>query len=79
LIADSDFVVRLDTNGHVVKTYALPGESEVFALNLDPDGKSLWTADYGTGDVIEVNISTGAVECRSNAGTTQVYGLSVHS
>lgn len=79
LVADNADVVRLDTSGNVVQTYTFPGETNLFALNLDPDGTSFWTADSATGDVLHVNIADGAVLGQFNPGTGAgtVFGLSV--
>ena len=61
LVADSGVAVRLNTNGAVIKTYhPPPADYLLFALNLDPDGKSFWTADARTGDVFHFDIGTGA-------------------
>ena len=45
LVADTSLVVRLDASGNQIQTYTFPGTSLIFALNLDPDGTSFWTAD----------------------------------
>jgi RHS repeat-associated protein len=62
LVADSQVVVRLDSSGQVVQTYKIPGEELLFALNLDPDGQSFWTAGLDTGNIYKINIATGAIE-----------------
>lgn len=78
LIADSGQVVRLNSSGSVAQTYLLPGETSLFALNLDPDGTSFWTADINTADVLKVDISSGAVLQHFNTLTPGlVFGLSV--
>jgi hypothetical protein len=71
LVANSDRVVRLNSSGAVVQTY-LPStpESVLFALNLDPDGTSFWTADLNTGDIYHFNITTGA-----QLGTFSEHGV----
>jgi hypothetical protein len=79
LVADSDRVVRLDSSGAVVQTYMFPGETGLFALNLDPGGTSFWTADFGTADVLHVDIASGTVLGQFNTGTgsNSVFGLAV--
>jgi uncharacterized repeat protein (TIGR01451 family) len=79
LVADTEEIVRLDKTGAVVQTYDATGEDNWFALNLDPNGTSFWSADFGTADVKEFNIATGAVENSFNTGTGgfTVFGLSV--
>ena len=62
LVADTSEVVRLSSTGQIIQTYnpvLLSGNSYLFALNLDPDGVSFWTADGGTGTVYKFNIANG--------------------
>jgi hypothetical protein len=61
LVADYSAVIRLDASGNQVQTYTLPGTSQMFALNLDPDGTSFWAADLGSGDVFKVDIASGTI------------------
>jgi PEP-CTERM motif len=80
LVANSVDAVLLDSSGNIIKTYTLPGNSgTVFSLNLDPNGTDFWTGDFGTGDIWEVNIATGAIDETWNTGTGAgtFYGLSV--
>jgi DNA-binding beta-propeller fold protein YncE len=77
----SDQVVEFDSAGNVIKTYIIPGGTEIFALNLDPNGTAFWTGDIGgsTG-VWEVDIATGNILEHWNAskdGATEVAGLAV--
>jgi streptogramin lyase len=79
LVADSQEVVRLNSSGTQIQTYPLAGEGNLFSLNLDPDGTSFWTADFGTADVLKVDIATGNTLVKFNTGTggDTVFGLSV--
>ena len=79
LVADSAQIVRLDNTGAIVKTYTVTNESNFFALNLDPDGTSFWSADLTSGDVFKFNISTGNILLQFNAGsgTGTVGGITV--
>jgi hypothetical protein len=66
LVAGGSNVYRLNSSGSVIQTYSMAslgitGESFLFALNLDPDGTSFWTAGYSTGKVRKVDIATGSV------------------
>ncbi len=72
LVACSSLVYRLNGLGGVIGSYALGGA--LFALNLDPDNKTFWTADYGTGNVYHVDIATGAVVRSFNAGAAPFLG-----
>jgi DNA-binding beta-propeller fold protein YncE len=79
LVADSAEIVRLDAAGNVAQTYDSAGEDDWFALALDPNGTSFWAADSTTGDVVEFDISTGAVQASFNpsTGPNTVFGLGV--
>jgi hypothetical protein len=82
LVADYGLVVRLDASGNQIQTYTLTGpsgaESCLFALSLDPDDTSFWTADLCTADVLRVDITSGSVLESFNAGSgLTVAGLSV--
>ncbi len=68
LVADTDQIVRLDASGNIVQLYRAPGENGWFALNLDPDGISFWSAGYSSPYVYKFNIATGAIEQRINTG-----------
>jgi uncharacterized repeat protein (TIGR01451 family) len=80
LIADSAQVVQLDSTGLLVKTYTFDCAcSNLFALNLDPDGTSFWTADIASGNVLRVDIASGNIVEQFNVAGTgiSVAGLSV--
>ncbi len=75
LVANTNNVLRYDSSGSVVQTY-LPGSTLLFALNLDPDGKSFWTAEYLSGRVYQIDIATGAITQQWETGAG-ISGLSV--
>lgn len=80
LVADSEQVVRLDSSGAVTQTYTALNATTLFALNLDPDGTTFWTADLATGQVLHFTIASGALLGQFNglgAGGSVVAGLSV--
>jgi hypothetical protein len=80
LVADTEQVVRLDSSGSVVKTYPASDydSSFLFALNLDPDGTTFWTADISTGLITRINIATGAqVKQIDGNPNTDLAGLAV--
>lgn len=70
LVAGVDEVVRFDSTGVVLKEYPKPvtETSFLFAMNLDPDGTSFWTAGYFTANVYRYDIATGALLKSFNAG-----------
>ncbi len=61
LVADTSAVIRLSASGAQIQTYTLPVTSLLFALSLDPDGTSFWTADLVTGQVFRVDIASGTL------------------
>ena len=71
MVACETEVVRLSSTGTILQTYplsSLPGATYLFAMNLDPNGTSFWTADYNNGDIYKVDIVTGAVQETFSAG-----------
>ncbi|RMF31469.1 MAG: hypothetical protein D6752_02160, partial [Candidatus Nitrosothermus koennekii] len=80
LVADTRDIHLLDTNGNIIKTYDAFGENCWFALNLDPDGTSFWSADFCTSNVYKFDIDTGAQLLSFNTGTPYktVFGLAVY-
>ncbi len=78
LIADTTSVVELSPTGTTVQTYTPnPGPSVLFALNLDPDGVSFWTADGVTGIVYKFNIASGAQLTTFTSPNGAAAGLAV--
>ena len=79
LVADSLDIHRLDGSGAIAQTYDAPGENCWFALNLDPDSTSFWSADFCTSNVYKFDIATGSVLTTFNTGTptNTVFGLAV--
>jgi len=80
LVATSQKAFRLSSSGAVIQTYPKPaGEtSTLFALNLDPDQTSFWTAGFGSGNVYRIDIATGTVLKSFNAGiSVSLGGLTV--
>ncbi len=60
LVADTTAVVRLDAAGNQIQTYT-PGDGLLFALSLDPDGTSFWTAGLSSGAVFKIDIASGTI------------------
>jgi streptogramin lyase len=80
LVADSDRVRRFDAAGNFVQDYFPTGNGGgVFALNLDPDGTSFWTADFSSANVWKIDIATGAelLSFNTGTGTDTVFGLAI--
>jgi hypothetical protein len=77
LVACASEVVRLDSSGAIVQTYPVDPSQNLFALNIDPDGTSFWTADFN-GTIYHVDIATGLVINSFNASPAfDVAGLAV--
>jgi hypothetical protein len=79
LVANSDSITLLSSAGVVLDSYDQEGQDSWFALNLDPDGTSFWSADFTTSDVFKIDIATGDVLETFNTGTDTitVFGLTV--
>ncbi len=79
LLANGANILRLNSGGAIVQTYDVSGENSWFALNLDPDGTSFWSADFGTANVYRIDIATGNVISSFNTGTggSTVFGLAI--
>jgi hypothetical protein len=84
MLACAQGVRRIGPQGLELQTYTRQsiGETEavvgLFALNLDPDGTSFWTAGGVSGNVYRVDIASGAVLTSFNSGPTGVSGLAVY-
>lgn len=83
MVACQEAVHRLSAQGANLNTYTRQsiGETDaagLFALNLDPDGTSFWTAGLNSGNVFRVDIETGAVLGSFNSGAGGVGGLAVY-
>ncbi len=83
MVACQDAVHRLSPQGANLKTYTRQsiGETDangLFAMNLDPDGNSFWTAGLTSGNVYHVDIASGAVLGSFNSGPGGVAGLAVY-
>jgi hypothetical protein len=78
LVADTDRVVLLDTNGNVIRTYLPNTSGTLFALNITNDQSAFWTGNLNTGILTEVDIATGNMIQTINTGAPgTLAGLSV--
>ena len=79
LVACERQVYRLNANGSIAQTYSTKSLGEngtLFALNLDPDGRSFWTASFTGGNLYKVDLASGRV-LRSFSVRQEVDGLAV--
>lgn len=60
LVADGTDIELLDASGNQIGSYDQGAFNSWFGLNLDPDGTSFWSADFG-GHVARFDIATGNV------------------
>lgn len=78
LAANTDNILHFDSSGNIIHTYSIAHSGILFALNLDPDGKSFWTGDLGgDGNVFKIDIATGTVLENFSTGSSSLAGLSV--
>lgn len=79
LVADSAAVYRVDSTSAVLNTYDDAGNDNWFALNLDPDGTSFWSGDFGTGELLKFDIATGMKlqTIDTGLGRGVLFGVSV--
>lgn len=70
IVATSQEVLRLNSGGTVIQTYPKPVSETgtLFAMNLDADQTSFWTAGYASGNVYKFDIASGALLASFNAG-----------
>lgn len=83
MVACQEAVHRLSPQGANLQTYTRTsiGETDptgLFAMNLDPDGTSFWTAGANSGNVYHVDIASGVVIGSFNSGQGGVAGLAVY-
>ena len=83
MVACQEAVHRLSPDGDNLQTYPRLdlGETDaggLFAMNLDPDNTSFWTAGIFSGEVYHVDIESGTVIASFNSGPGGVAGLAVY-
>jgi GDSL-like Lipase/Acylhydrolase family len=74
LVADSQYVVRLDASGHIVQTYQSAGHTELFAAEVAPDGSEFWAGDLNTGEVIAFSLTSGSIITEFNTSSASGLG-----
>jgi hypothetical protein len=80
MVACTNQVYRLSPAGTLLQTYPKPitESSFLFAMNLDPNGTSFWTAGYATGNIYRYDITSGAVITTFAAAlNTTLAGLAI--
>lgn len=61
MVACASTLYRLSSAGAVLQSYPAAdyGNPYLFAMNLDPDGTSVWTGDLYTGTIYKIDIASG--------------------
>jgi hypothetical protein len=78
LVANQQDIKLLDASGNLVRSFDDVGNNNWFALNLDPDGQTFWSADFGTSEFCRFNIATAAlITCKNTTIQGGVFGLSL--
>ena len=78
LVADSTVAIRLSAAGATLSTYTPSvAVNTLFALNLDPDGTSFWTADLESGNIFRFDIASGTQIATFLSPTAFASGLAV--
>jgi hypothetical protein len=84
LLANGPNVLLLSAAGAVIGTYDVTGEGTWFSLNLNPDGTSFWSGNYGTGKLYEFNIGSGGTSLdtqtqtiNTGVGSNNLFGVAV--
>lgn len=82
LVANQQDVRHLDSAGNDIGTYDVSGQDNFFALNLDPDGKSFWSGDFGSGQYFKFDIATTGLDnnilaVNTGVGNGSLFGLTV--
>lgn len=79
LVANKEDVKRIDSSGTVLQTYDILGEDTWFALNINPDGNSFWSGNFGTGMLYEFDIASAAntQTINTSVGSLSLYGVAI--
>lgn len=79
LVADTNYIVRLNSAGTVVQTYTPPAGQNFTTVDLDPSGNTFRTVDLNDGTVYQFDIASGNLLTSFNAGRigTSVAGLAI--
>ena len=82
LVANYQDVKRLNSSGNVIQTYDITGEDSWFALNLDPDGTSFWSGNFGSGKLHKFDIATSGIDnalqtINTGVGSNSLFGVAI--
>jgi len=77
----SEQVYRLDPSGHTLISYTNNrsfGYEYLYAVALDPDGRSFWVGNANNGEVSRFDIASGQLVALFGTGDGGVLGLAIH-
>ena len=79
LVADEVNVKHLSATGTLIQTYNVAGEGTWFSLNLNNDGTSFWSGNFGSGKLYRFDIASGTLlqTLDTGVGGSRLYGVSV--
>ncbi len=79
LVADTTNIKRYNSSGGLIQTYDNTSQDNWFALNLDPDGTSFWSGDFGNDKFFKFDIASGKVlmSVDTGKGGNNLFGLVV--
>ena len=79
LVADEVNVKHFSAAGVLIGTYSVAGENTWFSLNLNNDGTSFWSGNFGSGILYRFDIASGTLLQTLNTGVggSRLYGVSV--
>ncbi len=82
LVANTADIKRVNlSDGSIMQTYDVAGQNAWFALNLDPDGKTFWSGDFGNDKFYQFDITSGSVigsAYDTGLGGGHLFGLAVY-
>jgi len=79
LVAEKADIVRLDTSGHIVRTYDSAGHDCWVSVALDSGGSSFWALDYCSSVVARFEIASGNQISTFNTGTAANTAFGVYT
>jgi hypothetical protein len=78
LVADSQSILRLDSEGHIVQEYSTPVDSEWFNVQFSPGSSVFWAGDLPTGHIAKFDLNSGVALTEFNSEPiTELAGVTV--
>lgn len=82
LVADTIDIRQVAPGGTILNTWSVTGETDFFALNLDPDGEHFWSASFSSANVYKFRLDTPGTDTHvfsfnTGTGYSTVFGLAI--